>query len=42
MKIEKVNSKQSNFANALNNYEKSANILDKKYFLINLELLFSA
>ena len=42
MKIEKVDNKRSNFANVLKNFDKSTKILDKKYFLINIGLLFSA
>ena len=42
LSTEGANNKQSNFTNELKNFDKGAKILDKKYFLNNLGLLFSA
>ena len=42
LSIEKVDKKQSNFANGLKNFDKGTKTLDKKSFTNNLGLLFSA
>ena len=42
MSIEGADNKQSNFANELNNFDRGTKTLDKKSFLNNLGLLFSA
>ena len=40
--LEKLDNRQSNFANELKNFDNGIKALEKKYFLNNVGLLFSA